>query len=353
MRPTLPRSHRRSTIAGPGAPTRISKGGRSPASGSGGPVPPSAEYVSRRGRRIGGGSRAAGSVFPRKRPSVVTRRAAFAILLVLSIALLTVSYRGGAVLHGAQLAMLEVVAPIERGLSRAWDPVAGAWNWGGRLITSANENPKLERENAELREQLLIAQDQATTLEETRRALGFKERGMYPRGLDWIAASVIVRTPGAIERSLTIDVGSSDGVEVDDAVVVTGGLIGRVIEVTDDNAVVGLILDDSQNVSAKVSAPDSDAWGVLQTISTEGRPAFQLRFVKQSAKVEENDLVVTSGFRVGELASIYPKGIPIGRVADVGYDPADVHVTVQVEPFADFDRIDDVFVLSRPDGDGA
>lgn len=280
---------------------------------------------------------------------MLTRRIGFGSFLALSMVLITLSYRGGAVLHGAQLAVLDVVAPIERGLARAWAPIDGAWDWGGRLLTAARENPRLERENAELREQVRIAQQLEAELDEKRRALGFRERGQYPRDLDWVAASVIVRTPGAIDRSLTIDRGMDDGVAVDDAVLVPGGLIGRVTSVTDTTAVVGLILDDAQNVSALVSG-DSEAWGVLQTVSTEGTPVMQLKFVKQSAKVEELDLVVTSGFRAGALTSIYPKGIPIGQVTNVGNDPADVNKTVQVEPFADFDRLEDVYVLTGRGG---
>lgn len=336
MRPTLPRSRRRRTIAGPGAPTRIATGGRPSAA-------PGGSRVASRRSRIGGRSRAAGSVFPRRRPSVLIRRAWFTAFLVLSIALITVSYRGGAVLHGAQLAALEVVAPIERGLSRAWDPIAGAWGWGGRLFTATSENPKLERENAELREQLLMAQDQAATLDEMRRLVNFDKRGDLPNDFDRVYASVAVRPPGAIERSLVIDRGSDDGIDVDDAVMVTGGLIGRVTNVTSDSSVVSLILDDSQMVSAVVSG--SEATGVLQTVSTEGSPVLQLKYVRQSAKVEFGDLVVTSGFRAGELSAVYPGGIPVGVVKSVGYNPADTNATVQVMPLADFDRIDEVFVL--------
>lgn len=272
-------------------------------------------------------------------------------LIVLSIALITLSYRGGAVVHGAQLAVLEVVAPIERGLSRAWDPIAGAWSWGGRLLTAAQENPELVRENAELREQLRIATEQEAELERMRRIVNYDERASFPEDYERVYARVIVRTPGALERTLVIDRGSDDGISVDDAVMVVGGLIGRVTSVTSDESVVGLILDDSQNVSAVVSG--SEAFGVLQTVSNEGSPVLQLRFVKQSAKVDVNDHVVTSGFGVGTLRSVYPAGIPIGSVSSVGDDPADVNKTVQVVPYADFDRIDEVLVLVKSPGGAA
>lgn len=269
------------------------------------------------------------------------------MLLFCSMALITVSYQGGSVVHGAQLAVLEVVAPIERGLSRAWDPIAGAWHWTGRLFTATNENPELRAENAELREQLRIARTQEEDLQRLQRLLNYEERHVFPAGFERVHARVVVRAPGVVERSLVIDRGSNAGISEDDSVMVTGGLLGRVTAVTPNTSTVALILDEAQNVSASVTG--SDAWGVLSATSTEGTPSLQLNFVKQAAVVNEGDQVVTSGFS-GTLKSIYPRGIPIGSVTSVGNDPADVNKTVQVTPFADFDRIDMVMVLVPRDG---
>ncbi len=277
------------------------------------------------------------------------RRAAFALLIVASMALITFSYRGDGEPSGAQLAVLEVVSPIERGLSRAWDPIAGAWDWTGRVFTAAGENPDLKRENAELREQLRFAKVDQETFNRYRRALAFDETFRFDgdSGFERIWAQVSVRQPGTVESSIVVDRGSNDGVQVNDAVMVPGGLIGRVTSVTGDNAIVGLMLDDTQAVSAVVV--ESEATGVLKTVSTEGVPTMTLRFVKQSADVKVDDQVVTSGFasKNGELRSVYPKGLPIGIVTNVGNDPADLHKTVQVTPFADFDRIDEVMILTR------
>ncbi len=336
MRSMLPRTPRRSK--------------RANVSATGGPVAPEASYVDRRSRpaRGGAGARARGTVFPRRRAAVPVRRAAFAGLIIVSMALITASYQGEGEPSGVQLAVLEVVSPIERGMSRAWDPIAGAWDWTGRLFSATSENPELKAENADLREQLRFSKEQADDNERLRRALAFDETFTFPNesAYDRIWASVTVRQPGAVERSLVIDRGSSDGVQVNDPVMVPGGLIGRVMSVTPDYARVGLILDDTQAVSAAVTG--SEAWGVLKTVSTEGTPTMQLRFVKQSAEVAKDDQVVTSGFasKNGELRSIYPKGLPIGIVTNVGNDPADLHKTVQVTPFADFDRIDEVMIVT-------
>ena len=321
--------------------------------GNGGPVAPEASYVGRRDRRVPARARTRGHVFSRRRPSAPARRTVLALLIVACMALVTVTDRGGAVLHGVQLVVLEAIAPIERGMSRAWDPIAGAWDWTGRVFTAANENPKLERENEELRARLRQAQVDSETFDRMREDLNFDERFTYPYGYDRIWAHVTTRQPGAVESSFVIDRGSDQGVQKNDPVLAVGGLIGHVTYVRSDIAVVSLMIDDAQRVSASVV--DSEAWGVLRTVSTEGVPTMQLKFIKQSAKVEVNDTVVTSGFasKNGELRSIYPKGLPIGFVSSVGNDPADLHKTVQVSPFVDFDQIDDVMVLIQKDRTGS
>jgi rod shape-determining protein MreC len=289
-------------------------------------------------------------VFPRRKPSVAARRIALGAFIALSMALVTVSYRGGAVLHSSQLVVLEAVAPIERGLSRAWDPIAAAWDWTGRLVTATGENPDLKRENEELRAKLHQAAIAEAEYREQLEEANFEARTVFPNGYERIWAHVQVRQPSPIEHSITIDRGSDDGIRRYDPVLAVPGLVGRVEEVTPSTAVVSLMIDDAQRVSASVV--DSDAWGVLRTVSTEGVPTMQLKFVSQSAKVEVDDVVMTSGFasKNGELRSIYPKGLPIGVVTSVGNDPADLHKTVQVTPLADFDRIDDVMVLVKRGG---
>jgi rod shape-determining protein MreC len=183
-----------------------------------------------------------------------------------------------------------------------------------------------------------------------RRDLGFKDMGSYPSNFHWIGADVIIRPPGALERSIVVDVGTSDGVAKDDTVLVSGGLLGRVLEVTSHQAVVGLIINDTIEVSAKVVG--SKAVGILKTVSTEGTPTLQLRFVEQSAEVQEGDLVTTSGFasKTGDLHALYPVGIPIGTVSSVGNNPGDLDKTVQVTPLADFDKIEHVYILGGTGG---
>ncbi len=285
------------------------------------------------------------SIFPRKhRPNTIVRRAVLLGLIAISLVLITITARTDA-LSGPRGVAMDAIAPIETGLSRAWDPIANAWSWCARLVHATSENERLQARVDELEAQTAVSRSVEQENARLRDVLYLKERGQFPAGFRQVAGSVIARSPTEIDRSITIDLGSADGLKVDDPVMVSRGLIGRVEAVSQNAARVGLIINPQQAVSAKVV--DGSAAGVLRTVVNDGSPVMELAYVTQRVKVAAGDLVVTSGWTTdgGNLSSIFPSGIPVGVVSSVGNSPADLYKTVQVTPFADFDRIETVLVL--------
>jgi rod shape-determining protein MreC len=57
--------------------------------------------------------------------------------------------------------------------------------------------------------------------------------------------------------------------------------------------------------------------------------------------------VITSGFTSSQGESLFPRGIPIGRVTNVDFDELETYQRVHVRPFADLRRVDVVQVLTR------
>ena len=72
-----------------------------------------------------------------------------------------------------------------------------------------------------------------------------------------------------------------------------------------------------------------------------------LENVESGRRVTENTLVITSGFTSSRLESLFPRGIPIGRVSNVDFDELETYQRVHVKPFADLRRLDVVEVLTR------
>jgi rod shape-determining protein MreC len=56
-------------------------------------------------------------------------------------------------------------------------------------------------------------------------------------------------------------------------------------------------------------------------------------------------MLVTAGWKAGNLSSIYPYGIPIGQVTSVGQNEVDLYKHVQLQPFANFNTLSSVLVL--------
>jgi rod shape-determining protein MreC len=273
------------------------------------------------------------------------RRAALAVLVALSIGLLTAYFGEGpsGLLHGFQRGAQEVLQPIEAGLSRATKPFRDLVGWGGDNIGAKSENDDLKKENAKLREQVARAQAAEDENQKLRAITNLPKKPGYPDGVKPLTARVIGRSPTVWSEAVQIDAGSSDGVRVDQPVVTGGGLVGRVTSVTGGTATVTLLVDASSNVSAQV-LPDG-RFGVVRP--KVGNPNdMRLEYLSKNTKVQEGDMVITSGSTDKELKSLFPKGIPIGRVKRVDEDELDVYERVHIEPFADFKRMEYVQVLT-------
>jgi rod shape-determining protein MreC len=282
--------------------------------------------------------------------TVRRRRAALLIFVTLSIGLLTVyfgeSASGG--LHAIQRGAQEVLAPIEEGASRAFKPFRDAVNWMGDVFDAKSENEELKDEVTRLREDLAAAQTAQREAEQLRDLVDLPKDDLFPQSTDPVTARVIARSPTSWQSSVQIDKGSSAGIEEDMPVIASGGdgggLAGKVTSVAGGTATVTLITDESSAVSAQVM-PDGAAGIVRPTV---GDPSdMLLDFIEKGRPVTVDTTVITSGSRSDRFESLFPRGIPIGRVRKVDPEERELYQRVHIEPFADLKRMDFVQVLTR------
>ena len=283
--------------------------------------------------------------------TVRRRRAALLIFVALSIGLLTVYFgepaSGG--LHAIQRGAQEVLAPIEEGASRAFKPFRDLVNWTGDVFDAKSENKDLKDEVAQLREDLAQAQTAEREAEQLRGLAGLPKDELFPQGTEPVTARVIARSPTSWQSSVQIDKGKSAGIEVDMPVIAHGGdggggLAGKVTSVSGGTATVTLITDESSAVSAQVM-PDGAAGIVKPTV---GDPSdMLLDFIEKGRPVSKDTTVITSGSRSDRFESLFPRGIPIGRVTEVDAEERELYQRVHIEPFADLHRMDFVQVLTK------
>lgn len=159
-------------------------------------------------------------------------------------------------------------------------------------------------------------------------------------------ATVIARNPDQWMETLTINVGSKDGIEKDMAVAAGNGLIGRVIEVNPTSSKVLLLTSETSTdgmVAACIQAKQGSANGIISGYDRK-KKVYQMTQVDPDAKIEKGDKVITSG-----LGGVIPRSLLIGEVQDVRMDDYGLFQVVDIIPAGEMIDIRFVTVVLRQD----
>lgn len=275
--------------------------------------------------------------------SAVRRRIVLGLLVLLALALITVSFRESqsGPLHDAQGAVASALQPLEVAVERVARPFRDAYGWTKDLFNARSENEELRAEN-ELLEQQVIQNESALQQNVLlKRLLEYRDSPSFPADYEGVAAEVIVQPASAFEQEVVVSAGSKDGIRVNAAVVTADGFVGTVTRVTETAARVRLLTDES----SAVSAVDLRTRAAGVVMHGQSGNALVLERVSKRENVRRGDEIVTAGWRTGGLASLYPKGIPIGRVSFVGGLSTDLWQQVLIESDVDFTALDAVLVL--------
>ena len=285
------------------------------------------------------------------RKQVRRRRAVLVLLVVASLALLSLYFQegSGGPIHRIQRVVAAVLGPLEEGADRALKPARDLVNWFDETFEARGENEKLQDELAEARDQLAQAQTAAQQAGELSRLEKLTGGGIVPDGSEPVTARVIGRSPSLWYSTVSIDKGSSAGVGVDDAVVAADGLAGRVTATTKGTAQVTLITDPDSSVTARVQPAGSI--GVVEPLVGDPEDLL-LNFVRADEDIGEGQMVVTAGFTSEQLDSVFPAGIPIGRVTDASLEEQQAYQRIHLEAFADLRDMEFVQVLTGGGGGG-
>ena len=267
-----------------------------------------------------------------------------AALVLLSLALATIYLReaeGGA-LHEAQRLGSEVLTPLEVAGERVARPFRDAYNYVDGLADARSEAEQLREELEQLRRQVVTNQTAAADAARYERILLYQSGPTFPDEFDSVVARVTQVPSSPFRQEIVIAAGTNTGVGVNDTVVTPDGLVGRVIRVSATRAKIRLLTDQQSAVSAIVVG--SGARGVTRAASSAGA-GLTLDRVEKEEVVEAGDIVITSGFQVGELESLFPAQITIGAVRSVGQQDIDLFKRIQIESTVDFESLTEVIVL--------
>ncbi|HEY0372661.1 MAG TPA: rod shape-determining protein MreC [Thermoanaerobaculia bacterium] len=266
---------------------------------------------------------------------VIPRRPTLLVIVVLSLLFVLMSLSSKTAYVGETRTM------FERTVMTIFSPVPKFVNWiGGTaqdmhqgyldMRRAVNENVALRRKVAELTTDNLKLTQSASDMRRLRSLLAYSEQFEFETSM---AETIMLDTAGRF-KSIIIDRGSADGVQVNDIIANANGLIGRVVLTTNDLAKVQLVTDTNCSVGSLVERTRRQ--GVVRGL---GGNIVQLYDIPALADIQPGDRVLTAG-----IDGVFPKGIPIGTV--VRSEPGQsLFKTVTVRPAVDFGTIEEVIVI--------
>jgi rod shape-determining protein MreC len=276
------------------------------------------------------------------RKQVRRRRAVLTLLIIGSFLLLTATYgQGSGSLQGG---IGTIFGPLQDGADRALKPARDLVGWFDETFEARGENERLRSELERERVQAVAGQEALQENEQLRKLVELDSSSVIEFStFEPVTGRVIARSPTVWHSAVTIDLGSGDGVAVDDPVIGDGALVGRVAAVQPGSAQVTLITDHTSAVSAKVLP--GGAQGVVR--ADVGDPEdLVLDFIVSARKIGAGQAVVTAGWRASEIASLYPAGLAIGEVIEASIVEQEASQQVHLRPYADLANLDLVQVLT-------
>lgn len=161
--------------------------------------------------------------------------------------------------------------------------------------------------------------------------LSFKQKS----SLRLVAARVIGRSVDSWSSSVVIDKGRYNGIKSGMVVISPQGLVGSIIESMDNTSKVLLINDPNQGISSIVQRSRQEGL-VSGTLGSN----LIMRYLPDEAQIIIGDVIVTS-----ELSQIYPKGLLVGRVVNIGREFSGLNRYALVKPVVDLVNIEEVLVI--------
>jgi rod shape-determining protein MreC len=264
-----------------------------------------------------------------------------ALLVLGSFALLTVTYGRGS--NSLQRGVSGVFSPVQSAADRALKPARDLVNWFDETFDARGRNDQLHSEVQKFRDEAVGAQAAIAENAQLRKMLQLDNSGAIPSGYKPVAGRVIARSPTVWFSDVTIDVGSGDGVRLEDPVVNGDGLVGTVTAVTGSSSKVTLIADSSSAVSGRVVPLGVE--GVIR--ASVGNPNdLILDFIDSAKHIHAGLSVVTAGWRSEGLSSRFPPNIPVGEITEASIVEQEAQQQVHLRPYADLRNLDLVQVLT-------
>ena len=258
------------------------------------------------------------------------------VITVIILILIVIFSNGDQNSNFLQNAANNLVMPIQNGLTFLKNKLSGNNAFFSDLDYLKDENKKLKEKNNELEQSLRelenIKTENQTLKEYMNLAEKYKEYKTIP-------GYVINKDISNYSKTMVINLGKKDGVEVNMTVIGNEGLVGHVVSLTDSTAKVQTIIDTASSVSCSMSTTKDS---IVCKGTLDEKSALKAMYIPTDANIIQGDSIETSG-----IGGIYPKGIHIGTVKKVTNTQNMTDRYALIETAVNFDKIDTVLVITN------
>ena len=255
------------------------------------------------------------------------------VIVLLALVLLNLPPRASSRLKLAIGSIFLPLFGLAGGAQQTANATADALTPRGELL---RQNETLRRENQQFKILLMQADEHAKADARLREQVGRLRATQWNRKF----AHVVSRDPANWWRTIQIDLGTRDGIRTNLPVMTAEGLVGKVSSVSFDRSQVVLLGDPNCKVSALIENPARDQ-GI---VGVAGGPfdgsLVQLEYLNRNATIKPGQRVVSSGD-----GGIFPKGIPLGAVADARPAESGMFLQAQIKLAANLSALEEVWVL--------
>lgn len=259
------------------------------------------------------------------------------IALALILAVITAISAGLFGTTWAERAVQTVLTPIRGGFSAITRQIERYYNYVFGYEALEAKNEYLERRIMEIENQVRSADSLERENAYLRELLNLSRQNEDYKFCD---AYIVSWDSSSWKSTFTIGKGTNAGLETGMvAVTQYGQVVGLITEIGANWAIITTVMDTSLEISASIAS--SGHTGVVQGDFTSGDAGkLRMTYLPSEAVLRNNDQVVTTG------STVYPKDLIIGYVIDAGYDETGVAKYALLEPAADFDTLEQIFIIT-------
>lgn len=264
------------------------------------------------------------------------------VVLILAL-LITVGLVVASNLTGMNLPSMMVqgvLKPLRAGANALTNQAENIYDYMFNYEALKAENEALREEIAKMREDSNQANFIARENVRLRELLDLKK---VQEDFQLVDSYIIARSSTDWNSTFTLDKGSRDGIEVGMVAITSNSeVVGMVTETGRNYSVVKTILDSSLEISG-IIASNGYSGMVQGGYSTGAEGLLRMNYLPSAAVIRNYDQVVTSG------STVYPRNLILGYVVDAGLSGSGVAKYAILEPAADIDNLEQVFVLTGYD----